>query len=260
MKKWKMILVILILLIFIIVFFFSLYHIILWYQDNQTTNEQIEKLQDIVQINEPKDTTTTEMLDSSRYYDVDLLSVDFTNLLDLNEEIMGWIQIPNTNIDYPFVHHEDNSYYLTHSFDKSYNNAGWLFLDYRNRLDPLDTNTIIYAHGRVDGTMFGSLKNVLTDEWLKEEQYYIKVSTLSYNYLFEIFSAYHIKTTNDYLHTNFSNSIEYREFLELIQNRSMISFDTSVNTQNKILTLSTCYNNSEKMVVHAKLVKQEKRY
>ena len=260
MKKWKIKIAFIVLFIFLIVFFFSLYHIILWYKDNQATNEQIENLQNIIKIKESKDTTTTEMVDSSNYYNVDLLSVDFTNLLSLNNETMGWIQIPNTGINYPFVKHKDNSYYLTHSFDKSYNNAGWLFLDYRNHLDPLDTNTIIYAHGRIDGTMFGSLKNVLTDEWLEKEQYYIKVSTLSYNYLFEIFSAYHIKTTNDYLYTNFSNNVEYDNFLKKLKNRSMVFFDTSVNTKNKILTLSTCYNNSEKMVVHAKLVKQEKRY
>ena len=259
MTKRKIILTSIILFIFIILFFFSLYHIIIWYKDNQATNDQIRKLQDIVQINEPKDTITTEMLDSSRFSDVPLLSVDFTNLLTLNEEVIGWIQIPNTNINYPFVQHEDNSYYLTHSFDLSNNNSGWLFLDYRNSFDSLDTNTIIYAHGRVDGTMFGSLKNVLTDNWLDKEQYYIKVSTLSYNYLFEIFSAYHIKTTNDYLETNFNNNIEYSEFLDTIKSRSMVSFDTTVSTKNKIITLSTCYNNSEKMVVHAKLIKQEKR-
>ena len=149
---------------------------------------------------------------------------------------------------------------MSRSFDQSYNNAGWLFLDYRNRLDPIDMNTVIYAHGRVDGTMFGSLKNALTDEWMMQEQYYIKISTLSYNYLFEIFSAYHIKTTNDYLITNFSSNQEYQEFLDKIKRRSMVSFDTTVSTQNKILTLSTCYNNQEKMVVHGKLVKQEKRY
>ena len=81
MKRWKFILAIVILIIFLGVFSFSLYHIILWYQDNQKTNQQIEKLQDMVQVNEAKDTMTTEMLDSSRYYNVDLLSVDFTNLL-----------------------------------------------------------------------------------------------------------------------------------------------------------------------------------
>ena len=121
-------------------------------------------------------------------------------------------------------------------------------------------NTIIYADGRVDGTVFGSLKNILSDEFLDKDECYIKISTLSYNYLFEIFSAYHIKTTDDYLDTNYKDLTKYRDYLDKIKKPTMIDFDNSVSTQNKIITLSTCYNNWEKMVVHAKLVKQEKRY
>ena len=75
-----------------------------------------------------------------------------------------------------------------------------------------------------------------------------------------MFSAYHINTTNEYLKINYNNLDEYQKFLDLVKQRSMVDFSTNVNTSNKILTLSTCYNSSEKMVVHAKLVKQEKRY
>ncbi len=260
MRKIKRIILYIILVFFIGVFFFSLCHIIMWYFDNKKTDKIINELQDMVEVIPPKENITTEMLDSSKYYDVSLLSVDFTNLLQKNNDVVGWIQIPNTNVDYPFVQTKNNSYYLTHSFDKKYNDAGWLFLDYRNHLNPIDMNTIIYAHGRVDGTMFGSLKNILSDEFLDKDECYIKMSTLSYNYLFEIFSAYHIKTTDDYLDTNYKDLSKYRDYLDKIKKRSMIDFDNSVSTQNKIITLSTCYNNWEKMVVHAKLVKQEKRY
>lgn len=243
-----------------IVFFFSLYHIVVWYNDNQATNELILELQESVKLKDTNKTITTEVLDNTKYYDENLLSVDFTHLLDKNEEVVGWIEIPYTNINYPFVQHSNNTFYLNHSFDKSYNGAGWVYLDHRNKKDLVDTNTIIYAHGRVDGTMFGSLKNILDEEWLGKDKHIIKVSTLSYNYLFEIFSAYHIKTTNDYLVTNFSSAIEYQEFIDKITRRSMIDFATEVTTANRILTLSTCYNNREKVVVHGKLVKQEKRY
>lgn len=260
MKDKTMLFCYIILILFIIVFFFSLYHIIVWYIDNKNTNQLIYKLQDMVSIRDTDKTITTEVLDTTKYYDEDLLSVDFTNLLQENSEVVGWIQIPYTNINYPFVQHNNNSFYLRHSFDKSYNNAGWIYLDYRNRIDPIDTNTIIYAHGRVDGTMFGSLKNILSEEWLSHDMYVIKISTLSYNYLFEIFSAYHIRTTNDYLMINFFDTKTYQSFLDTITSRSMVDFPIDVSTENKILTLSTCYNNREKMVVHGKLVKQEKRY
>lgn len=260
MKRFRMTLSVFLLIIFIIIFFFSLYHIIIWVNDNQKTNKQIQSLQEHVKLSKSKESGTVEVLDNTKYHNVDLLSVDFTDLLSKNPNTVGWIQIPETNVNYPFVQYKDNSYYLSHSFDDSNNTAGWLFLDYRNQLDSMDMNTIIYAHGRVDGTMFGTLKDILSDDWMKLDKNYIRISTLNYNYLFEMFSAYHIKTTNDYLKINYNNLDEYQKFLDLVKQRSMVDFSTNVNTSNKILTLSTCYNSSEKMVVHAKLVKQEKRY
>ena len=260
MDKSKLIIAKVILFLFSIVFLFSLYNIIVWYCDSKETNNMINRLQQVTSIHASNDGISTQVLDRTDYYDEKFLNVDFTNLLKENEDVVGWIQILGTNIDYPFVQYKNNDYYLTHSFDKSRNLAGWLFLDYRNSIDFSDRNTIIYAHGRVDGTMFGSLKNILDEKWLSSEKPIIKISTLTYRYIFEIFSAYHISTTNDYLITNFSEVSEYSNFLKTIQSRSMVRFNVPVTTNNKIITLSTCYNNSEKMVVHAKLIKQEKCY
>ena len=67
---------------------------------------------------------------------MNLIDVDFTELKQTNSDVIGWIQVNGTNINYPFVQTNDNSYYLTHAFNKSYNDAGWVFLDYRNN----DTN------------------------------------------------------------------------------------------------------------------------
>ena len=83
-----------------------------------------------------------------------------------------------TNINYPYVQTTDNDYYLTHAFNKTRNSAGWVFLDYRNNPDLSDKNNIIYAHGRYDNTMFGTLKNALTNGWLKnKDNFVIKLST-----------------------------------------------------------------------------------
>ena len=91
---------------------FSSYKIICWYIDNQKTQEQIEKVEKFIE-----EIPKTNSKDSN-------ITVDFSSLLKENKEVKGWVQIPNTNINYPFVQHSDNSYYLTHSFDNSYNNAG----------------------------------------------------------------------------------------------------------------------------------------
>lgn len=240
---------------------YSSFYMFLWYKDNSKTDSQIKNIQDIASVEEIEDTNDVVVENSdSAYSEYKFLSVDFSSLLKINKEIVGWISIPGTKIDYPFVQHNDNSYYLKHSIDHSYNNAGWVFLDYRNSINDLDNNTIIYAHGRVDGTMFGSLKNILEDSWLSnKDNFVLRISTLKHNYLFEIFSVYHIKTTSDYLYTSYDDMNIYKDFLRMIKERSMYDFDTSVDSDDKIITLSTCFNSSEKLVVHAKLIKSDKK-
>lgn len=135
-----------------------------------------------------------------------------------------------------------------------------VFLDYRNN-NINNRNTIIYAHGRTDKTMFGTLRKVLNNGWINNtNNYVIKISTEKENSLWQIFSIYHIPTTNDYLQTEFKDEREYQRFLNILKNRSNHNFNTSITSNDTILTLSTCYNDSEKMVVHAKLIKKQKKY
>ena len=86
----------------------------------------------------------------------------------MNSDVVGWIQVAGTNINYPIVQSNDNDFYLNHSFDKSINGAGWVFMDYRNNPSSFDKNTIIYAHSRVDGSMFHTLRNVVKESWFKK--------------------------------------------------------------------------------------------
>ena len=238
-------------------------------QDFDDTVKKIEEIQNIVTIEESSDNENTEIIEqkpkeeSNPYWDyikMNLINVDFQELKSTNNQIVGWIQVNGTNINYPFVQANDNKYYLTHSFDKSHNTSGWVFLDYRNNIQTLDKNTILYAHGRIDKTMFGTLKNILNNDWLTNtDNYIIKLSTEYENSLWQIFSAYHIPTTSDYLQINFENNEDFKNFANMLTERSQYNFNTTVNENDYILTLSTCYNSSEKMVIHAKLIKKETR-
>lgn len=255
-------------LIFIIVCFIcltiSVVNIMKWNIDKNKTQDNIDKIKEDAIITQVVDDKKTEVIESSDesnpyfdYINMNMIDVNFQELKNINNEVKGWIQVNGTNVNYPFVQHEDNKFYLTHSIDKSYNSAGWLFLDYRNNIDNMDKNTIIYAHGRLDETMFGSLKNVLNDSWLSNtDNYFIKLATENENSLWQIFSVYHIPTTNDYIKTTFNNDNEWRQFIKTITDRSFFNFNTSITNDDKILTLSTCYNDREKMVVHAKLIKK----
>ena len=268
--KWKNIILILIFLILFITLNISIYNIIKWKLDSNKTNEEINTIQENANIEGVQDNKGTEIIKQAKkipkenpywdYIKINMIDVNFDNLKKINSDVVGWIKVNGTNINYPFVQSKDNKYYLTHSFNKSYNNAGWVFLDYRNN-NINNRNTIIYAHGRTDKTMFGTLRKVLNNGWINNtNNYVIKISTEKENSLWQIFSIYHIPTTNDYLQTEFKDEREYQRFLNILKNRSNHNFNTSITSNDTILTLSTCYNDSEKMVVNAKLIKKQKKY
>lgn len=265
--KWKNVIIILIVTTLIITLIISIFNIVKWKMDSNKTNEEITNIQEDIDVDEVEDTENTEIIEPVEeppkenpywdYINMNMINVEFNDLKRTNPDVVGWVKVNGTNINYPFVQANDNKYYLTHSFNKSYNAAGWVFLDYRNN-NTNNKNTIIYAHGRTDKTMFGTLRKVLNNGWLNNtDNFVIKISTETENSLWQIFSVYHIPTTSDYLQTDFDDDTEYQNFLDMIKNRSSHNFNTNVTSTDNILTLSTCYNNNEKMVVHAKLIKKE---
>lgn len=246
-------------LVMLIVFLFSLIKVIMWIIDNSNTNDIIKKVANTYEINEKNYDNEVIINENEKdiYFDymkLKFIDVDINKLKTFNPDTIGFIKVMGTNINYPFVQTLDNDYYLNRSYDKTYNNAGWIFLDYRNN-EFNDKNTIIYGHGRINGTMFGSLKDTLKSSWQNnKDNYIIKISTEKENSIWQIFSVYKIATTSDYLQTTFSDN-EFESFISLIKGRSSYNFETNVTNEDKVLTLSTCYNDNDKMVVHAKLIK-----
>lgn len=296
--KYKKIIANILFVICLIGLIFSSYQIVMWKIDSNKTNEQIKMLQEIIQTNVESNNSfmaedillsiTKLAIDSingiddeqednnsnndnvendgsgsyNPYFDymkLNYLYIDFSELKNINPSVSGWIKLNGTNINYPFVQAKDNKYYLTHSFDKSYNSAGWVFLDYRNKIKD-DRHIILYAHGRVDTTMFGSLRNALSTNWFKnKDNHLLKISTESENSIWQVFSIYTIPTTSDYLTINFHSNADFLNFTTMLKNRSIHKFDTELTETDNIITLSTCYNKKEKLVLHAKLIKKEVR-
>lgn len=194
-----------------------------------------------------------ELNQSLQQYQNKQQSYDFANLKKQNNDTIGWIKIENTKVDYPIVQSIDNKYYLNHDFKKQTNEAGWIFMDFRNQSDFTNLNNIIYGHGRIDGSMFGNLKNFLKEDWLKNKEQTIKITTPTSTSTWKVFSVYTIKAETYYLTTYFPTNKKFQSFLETIKKRSMISFDTAVSYHDNILTLSTCKNNTgQRIVIHAK--------
>lgn len=227
-----------------------------------TTNPEDE-----TQPEQPNDNNTGNNNSSSNnyhndywdYINVPYLNVDFSTLQKINPDVVGWLKVENTNVNYPVVKSSDNSYYLTHDFNKNKNSAGWIFLDYRNDLNNLRKNSIIYGHNMLNKTMFGSIPdNVLSTSWLSNpNNHLIKLSTPNSNMVWKIFSVYTVEPESYYIKTLFNN-IEYEQFINTIKSRSIYNFNEEVTINDYILTLSTCDNSGKKrVVIHAKLIKSQ---
>ena len=180
----------------------------------------------------------------------------YKKLLGKNSDTVGWLTVLGTKIDYPIVKGSDNSYYLSRNFNRERDYNGWVFMDYRNDEQNLDSNTIIYGHNRYySGVMFGTLNNVTKKKWLNNEaNQYITFNTLNKSMTWKVFSIYSIDVTSDYLYINFENDESYQNFINLIKGRSNYQFNTNVTVNDKILTLSTCLDNDKRLVVHSVLV------
>lgn len=265
-RKWV---IVVFLIFFLSIFAVSINQVYQWLKDNK----EIENISDDVvkdtKVKEKEDTENTENVnppdnkdnDYWNYIKMSLLEVNFNELLTKNPDTVGWIEVKGTNINYPIVQTTDNSYYLNHAFDGSKNEAGWVFMDYRNDSVNFNQNTIIYAHSRLTGSMFGSLKNILNSSWYtNKNNHIIRLSTPTENTMWQVFSVYTIPKESYYITPSFNTVDSYSEFLNTIKGRSEVEFSAEVNTNDKILTLSTCKDNfGNRVVMHAKLIKKELR-
>lgn len=239
-----------------------------WSLENKKTDDMLSDVYDAAEVKEIKETTTTlpaeeknttEKLKTTSLYDkyesMNMLEVNFDNLKSINPDTVGWIKVPGTKINYPFVHTKDNEYYLKHTFDKTSNKKGWVFLDYRNNIDNLSKNTILYAHGLVNNQMFGSMRNVVKQSWYNNKNnYIITVATPRGNQKWQVFSTYTIEPESYYITTSFKDNDEFNNFINTLKQRSLHNYGVEVSSNDKILTLSSCYDNKKRMVLHAKLI------
>lgn len=115
---------------------------------------------------------------------------------------------------------------------------------------------IIYGHNVKDNSMFGSLRNIIKEEWYNnEENYQIILVTEKESLIYKVFSVYHIESEDYYLKTSFANNQEFTQFINAIKSRSIKNFNVELTENDKILTLSTCANNSNyRIVLHAKKI------
>ena len=236
----------------IILILYSVINIILWQKNNIDNSNLIKQVSEITPVTETSSVVINENLQ------IEKKSYDFTELSNQNPDTVGWIHLNNTDIDYPVVKAADNDFYLTHAFDKSYNAAGWIYADYRNRCDDTDTNLIIYGHNRLNDNMFGTLENVLSNPWLADENnHYIHYSSINKSHIYSIFSAFICNSDEsvNYLRTGFASNKDFTQYINDLKNLSSYDFNVNLTENDKIITLYTCHGlNNERLIVCGKLI------
>ena len=181
---------------------------------------------------------------------------DYQKLLDINSDFKGWITIPKTEVNYPIVQTIDNSYYLTHNFNKEENDGGSIFIASENKTPLEERNTIIHGHHMKDGSMFASLRNYKETSFIDSNKK-IYISTKDEVLVYEIFSVYVEQASSEPYKYSFASDEEYVNYLKSLNENSYTRIDTKEFTKDdKIITLSTCTYEVEdgRLLVHARLI------
>lgn len=198
--------------------------------------------------------------------DINDINVDETKVTDVvtkrmlqleelkkqNEDIVAWIEIPNTNINFPVLQGNDNEYYMTHSYNKSEYKDGSIFLDKDFKWEPQSSNFLIYGHNNKNGNMFQSLLEYKDENYYKEHPT-IRFTTLKEDYEYEIISAFlsrvYYKSEQNvfryYYFINAENETEYNEYIENCKECSLYDTGKTATYGEQLLTLSTCEYSQE---------------
>ena len=146
-----------------------IYQIISEYQKAEREYEQLQEYVKVEKNTRDPENTKPNVAEDDKEGEKqeETVTVDFAALQEINPDVVAWIRIPGV-LEYPVVRGGDNSYYLNHTVQKTYNIAGSIFLDYRNERDFSDSKNIIYGHNMKDCSMFHVLRNYQDIDFFQE--------------------------------------------------------------------------------------------
>lgn len=172
------------------------------------------------------------------------------DLLNINNDYKFWLNISNSNIDYPVVQGIDNDFYLNHSFDKDKSISGTLFIDYQNNIDS-DKNIVIYGHHMKNNTMFNNLNFFKKEEFFNNNN--IKIVKDGKTYEYTAFSVYVLHENEASFNMSFSDETDYLNYMDELSNKSYFKKEVKFDPSKEMITLVTCsyeYDGA-RTIVHA---------
>lgn len=197
--------------------------------------------------------------ESNRQFSVEQLKETVADLHATNDDVKAWIQIPNTEINYPMLQYSDNDYYLHRDYNKDYTKYGSIYMNYKSDFSDVNSNIIVYGHNMNDGQMFATL-NKYTEEEFYQEHSEFYIVTAEEVFIYEIFGVFNSKIYKEnetgvfryYQYNNLENESEFQEYIENIQSEQLFESGREPEYGRQIMTLSTCRpgaNNNRIVVV-----------
>ena len=169
------------------------------------------------------------------------LTLDFSGIINDFPDVVAWIVLDNTVINYPVVQGDDNVFYLTHLPNGEKHTMGSIFMDYRNAPDFSDKNTIIYGHNMASGDMFAALNHYRSQEFY-EAHPVMKIKTPHHHYILTLFAAYIIDSAMETVPINFDDHQAFKNYVTQAVQRSDFTADVDINYGDRLVTLVTCTN------------------
>ena len=210
------------------------------YNKDDKLNSEIQDLQPV--INEASDSDNNSSgendgQDQSKEGNY-VNSANEEQLKSINSDYKMWIQIENTNINYPVVQGSDNDYYLKHNFRKESNISGTVFVESANDIDN-DKNIILYGHNMRNGTMFNNITNYKEESFFNEDN---KINIIMNNtlYEYEVFSVYVKNVSEVNLAIGFANEDEFINYAYNEADESLYKKDVDFSAEDNLITLVTC--------------------
>lgn len=231
--------------ILVAILIFSSFQIANKLMDYKKSEELYSEMQDIVTSTEKNNIENPE--DNINTYE---------KLKAINPEYTFWVEVENTNISYPVVQGNDNSYYLKKDFNKENNSAGTIFMDSLNNFE-VDSNTVLYGHNMKNKTMFNNVTLFKKKDFFNQNnKIKIKHDKEEKEYTYEVFSVYHSDNSFDYNMVKFGQGYTFEDFIDDIKEKSIYKKDIEITENDKIITLSTCSYEFKgaKTTIHAKLI------
>lgn len=159
------------------------------------------------------------------------------SLQTVNEDLIGWLYLPDTRIDYPVLQGKDNDFYLTHDFYRQFLKSGSIFMDYRSTEQ--DFHRIIYGHHMKNGTMFADVQNCRDEAFFRAHTrgYF---TTFAGQFEIEFFAFLIVPSGAPIYTLSFADTHAKQAFLEYIAQDAMYCTDANVTEQDQLISLSTC--------------------